>query len=186
MTLYSLLNSFVLGILFVVGVFDTREHRIPNLCVLLIFIFALIMKLVDGVSGISILHDFAVGCVFFIFGFMLFLLRAMAPGDVKLLGAVGFFLGWENALAGALYIAAAMIIIGAFYYFYFHAQTCHPPVFTTIKDHLSHAELSWLSVGVLFSQYYRVRVAKADSSANRMPFAPVVVLGVSLFQYYGG
>ncbi len=187
MALYSSLNIFVLSTLFVTGVFDAREHRIPNVCVLLIFVFSLVMKLVGGISGVSILQDFSIGCLYFLFGFILFLLRAMAPGDVKLLGVVGFFLGWNYALLGALYISVAMMIVGVFYYFYFRAQTYHPPVLSLAKDYFSHAEFSVLSVGIFIRQCYGVNLDKSDNQIkNRMPFAPVVVLGVSLFQHYVG
>lgn len=190
MTLHMLLNVVVLGVLLVIGIFDVREHRIPNMYVLLVLIFAVLMKLADGTSGIrfmAIFQDIAAGMLFFLFGFVLFLLKAMAPGDVKLLGSVGFFLGLNDALTGAFYIALSMVIIGLFYYFYFRAQTYHPSVLSLAKNYFSHSELSSLSLVVFFRQYYGVGQQKPEGMVtNRMPFAPVIVLGVSLFQYYGG
>ncbi|MCE0494312.1 A24 family peptidase [Vibrio salinus] len=187
MTLYSLLNILVLGMLLLIGVFDLREHRIPNLCVFILLVLAVSLKL-DGMyrdNSVSLWWDFFSGCLFFAFGLVLFLMGAMAPGDVKLLGVVGFFLGWNEALNGAFYLSVAMLIIGVFYYFYFRAQTCHPSVLSMVKDYFSHAEISVLSVGVLLRQCNRVRLGQSDKNIiNRMPFAPVVVLGVTLFQYY--
>jgi prepilin peptidase CpaA len=92
----------LLSAMLVIGVHsDLRHHRIPNVLSLfgLIAAFAL-QGLAGGVHGLLWgLAGAAVGLLCFA---PLYLLRGMGGGDVKLLAAVGAFLGPQGAVLAAL------------------------------------------------------------------------------------
>jgi len=87
---------------------DVLEHRIPNaLCALALTSGCVMHTLASGLGGLWFaVQGAAVG---FIFLFPMYLLRGMGAGDVKLMAAVGSFLG----PLGALFAAAAAMVIGA-------------------------------------------------------------------------
>ncbi len=182
----------IFGTLLVIAVYDAREHRIPNKWVLLLMLLALVMKLnlnsVHDVKPIDLLKDLGSGGLFFLFGFSLYLLKAMAPGDVKLLGGIGFLIGWNHMMAGLSYLGVAMIVVGAFYFLYFRAQTCHASFLSSARDYFSRNAFRPVSTYIFFRQYKYLnkQLSKQSDIVYRMPFAPVIALGIALYQYYGG
>jgi prepilin peptidase CpaA len=100
----------------------------------------------------------------------------MAPGDVKLLGVVGFWLGWGNLIDATLWIALSSVLIGLLYAI------------------MNRAE-SGSSIKQLVSKYSMIAAYGSSSQAAissgekierklRMPFAPVVVIGLAMYQYF--
>ncbi|MCW8334560.1 A24 family peptidase [Vibrio paucivorans] len=161
----------------IVAVYDARENRIPNVMLLGILIFSFIFKALSTSPLSLIMWSLIAGCVFFFAALALYFIRMMAPGDVKLLGVVGFELGWGNLLEATYWIAVFSVVIGLFY-----------ALARTTDLHHSSREL--------FSKYFMVfsygpLAGKAISSTVnnknsklRMPFAPVVVIGLAMQQYF--
>ena len=112
----SLLNSFLIqGLLFTLilaVITDLSTHKIPNMLV----VFGLLVSFVCQsvfLGGAGWLNWFAGVCVAFACFAPLYLLRAMAAGDVKLMMAVGGFLGYPliiNAVSYS-YLAGGVIAI---------------------------------------------------------------------------
>lgn len=182
------LDVLLFATLFMLAIYDAREHRIPNRCVLLLIVLSLVMKSISS-TGTPIVRelgqDGCVGCLFFGFGFILYLVRAMAPGDVKLLGAIGFFVGWgSDTLTEVYYLALGMAIVGGFYYFYFRAQTMHPSIASEVKTTVQQNPFLLINI---INQCVGLEHKNHDGGkmANRMPFAPVLVIGLMLYQYFG-
>ena len=93
-----MINFLFVTALAVVAIYDIKEKRIPNLCVLLIAVLAVIDRLISGrgsfASGI-----FDVLCVSTPLLMVAVITKgAFGGGDVKLMAAAGLLLGWQNVI----------------------------------------------------------------------------------------
>jgi len=160
----------------VVAVTDARENRIPNLHLLIILALCILDKGLSATPVDALLWSSVAGLCFFFSSLLLHLIRVMAPGDVKLLGVVGFWLGWGNLIDATLWIALSSVLIGLLYAI------------------MNRAE-SGSSIKQLVSKYSMIAAYGSSSQAAissgekierklRMPFAPVVVIGLAMYQYF--
>ncbi len=83
------MNIFIVvwSILFVIGVYDAREYRIPNYMVVILLVVSLLASLMTAqiVNDNSRLLNQTLGfIVTFFIGLLLYILKVMAAGDVKL------------------------------------------------------------------------------------------------------
>ncbi|MDD5036941.1 MAG: A24 family peptidase [Methylococcaceae bacterium] len=97
MTVESVPTAVLSSILILAAVIDMRQHRLPNILTASAAVLGIILRCwLQGWSG---LWD---GLAGFSTGLMLFLPfyagRWMGAGDVKLMAAVGTFLGWPDSL----------------------------------------------------------------------------------------
>jgi prepilin peptidase CpaA len=106
----------VLGVVGAAAVVDVRSRRIPNVLTFGTALAAFVYHaLTAGWHGLALsLGGWAIGLALFL---PMFLLRGMGAGDVKLLGAVGAWLGPLGALYAGLYSVLAggvlALIVGA-------------------------------------------------------------------------
>jgi prepilin peptidase CpaA len=104
----SSLDSLLILFLAVAVYFDFRYHRIPNVTALAIGSMGLFGHLaLDGLHG----AQFALGGLGLGMGFLLpfYVLGGMGAGDVKLMGAIGAFLGPQQTL----FAVGVTLILGA-------------------------------------------------------------------------
>jgi prepilin peptidase CpaA len=115
MTITSIV--YLILILILSAVYDLRTHRIPNyLTISAMVLGAMYHTSLTGLNGF--LFSFAGLFAGFGFLFIFYLMGGMGAGDVKLLGAVGSFLGakgvfWSflfSAIAGGLYSLILMLV----------------------------------------------------------------------------
>ncbi|WP_459680714.1 A24 family peptidase [Vibrio comitans] len=159
-------------LLILISISDIKNHKIPNLLLLLLFAFQ-ILQIVN--LGYSFLGFLAGGLVMFVASFILYMLRVMSPGDVKLLGVVGFCVGFDNILGSTIWIILSSGLVGITFMAYnFSFLGISNPL-------LLMTELK------LF-----VRTNTQDRHLNpwrygeklTMPFAPSVTIGLALFYYF--
>ena len=137
---------------------DLRHHRIPNVLSLFGLLAALALQgLAGGVHGL--LWGFAGATVGLLSFAPLYLLRGMGGGDVKLLAAVGAFLGPQGAFVAALLslIAGGLAAIA-----YMLWQALRASARTLVRD-----EPSAMNAPVLAA----VRVARRHRLAFALPIA---------------
>lgn len=163
-------------VLFAIAVSDAKEHRIPNYLLLLIVLVSFINKVFILQDYHFLLWSTVSGITCFVAALCLYFLRVMAPGDVKLLGVVGFWLGSEHILGAVYWIAVASVVIGLLYALLRLAES--PMQFKSLVNKYSIYALYGATGGKTLSG------SKERSAKYQMPFAPVVVVGVALYFYF--
>ncbi len=170
----NLLVYFNWLVLFCIAITDAREQRIPNKLLVLLFLIIVAEIFSNGEIFHSVLQSFLGGAVYFSVCLMLFILRAMAPGDVKLMGVVGFWVGYGQALNAAYWIALSAVVVGCFYALLKLAES-------------RERQSLYSNIYLLTSPKTRFYSGGSDlafQSKLRMPFAPIVVIGLALHQYF--
>lgn len=166
------------ALLIAISVYDVEKHRIPNkILILLLFVYFLSMFDSNYTLGffLSSLAGFA---VLFGFGLLLYFMRAMSAGDVKLLGVVGMYLGWGQILDASYFILLASGMIGPFYLLYNYANSSS----VSIKGYFQN-KLILLS-GVSPVKDERTNFHNRYLNKVTMPFAPSVVIGLAMYSYF--
>jgi prepilin peptidase CpaA len=157
-------------ILCVIAIFDLRDNRIPNRWVLLLIFSAVANWFTEISWTAAATHSLLGGIALFAGGICLYAVKAMAAGDVKLLGAVGCLVGWGNIMPVTLCISLSAGIVALFVL----AQ---------------HTAMQPYSVNELYQKvkYRAVHLGRdplqSTESKLVMPFAPSVVLGMALFEF---
>ena len=169
-----LLNLSIWSMLFMIGIKDTEKHRIPNK-LLLILIFLVVIEWAAMNSSLIVLQEKLLGFVImFVIGLLLFFLKAMAPGDVKLLAVVGFLVGLSQLQSVSYWIILSAGIVGVFYAFYYSIES--PRFGNRVKKNTNKLTI----------QQEALMLATRNTVIKKtvMPFAPAVVIGLALHQYF--
>ncbi|WP_038175019.1 MULTISPECIES: A24 family peptidase [Vibrio] len=170
------MNYLVWFGLVVIAVTDAREHRIPNVYLLITLLVCVINGFFQPDPLDVFLNSLSGGAIFFVSALLLHFIRIMAPGDVKLLGVVGFWLGWGQLLNATVWIALSSVVVGLLYALFNRVQTG-----STLKQLIKKYSMM-LAYG---SQASLVMTNGGSIEKKlRMPFAPVVVIGLAMFHYF--
>lgn len=149
-------------LLLLISFYDLSENRIPNKLLVLLIIFGFI----HGFREVGI-REQALGLLLYFFsGLMLYFVKVMSAGDVKLLGVVGLIFGASNIVDVGYYILMASGLIGTMYLFLFKV------------NNLEFQGCS-LSINPLNKQIHARYKEKIT-----MPFAPSVVIGLAMYSYF--
>ncbi len=175
------MTLFAWLMLFVIGVFDAREYRIPNYLVLILLGFSVIFLILEQSSGseVSLFPHLLGFLACFTLGLIFYLMKIMAAGDVKLLAAIGFILGVSKLLVWAKYFAFICFFIGTMYW-----------VLNRLQMSSSQQVRSDEKTGLNIVQYLSIegKLVKSDFKARRnltyMPFAPVLIISLAMHQYF--
>ncbi|WP_167494609.1 MULTISPECIES: prepilin peptidase [Vibrio] len=164
---------FIWSILLIISVYDLRDNRIPNIWLLPLIISSVAHHVM--ISGWNAgLLALAAGGVAFLFGLTLYFIKAMAPGDVKLIGAVGVFIGWGNLLAACYWIIIGAGVVGILFSLQFFAT----------RTQESKLALNKYSQLFLYGNGKALYSSPHTDNKLRMPFAPSVVIGLALYSYF--
>lgn len=149
-------------ILLLISFYDLSENRIPNKLLVLL----LICGFFYGFQEVG-LKEQALGLLlYFSSGLILYFIKVMSAGDVKLLGVIGMIFGASSIVDVGYYILMASGLIGTMYLFLFKVNT------------LEFQGCS-LSVNPLNKQIHARYKEKIT-----MPFAPSVVIGLAMYSYF--
>lgn len=156
-----------------IGTFDARENRIPNQLVLLLIIASLTQHWAQTHDLGNVLAAAGCGAVVFAGALVLHLLKMMAPGDVKLMAAFGCFVGWVSIGSALYWVCVATVIVGCFYW-------VQKQVFNLTQQ---QSDVS-LAQHVIGSAVVSASLKGLNKKKALMPFAPVVVIGLALHNYF--
>ena len=169
-------NPLMLGLLWMLilaVITDLSARKIPNGIIVFGLVASLVCQLVatQGAGGLNWLAGVAVGFACFI---PLYLLRGMAAGDVKLMMAVGGFLGYPLIikavvcvfLAGGILAIAFVIFKGRFKKLIQNMRVMLTDIFIKATS------------GVNVADDYVMK-----NSAGRMPYALAITLGTGIALY---
>jgi prepilin peptidase CpaA len=158
----------------VVALIDFRTRRIPNLLSVGGLVVALLLQYIehDWEGVINGLTGCATG--FFIY-LILYAVGAMGAGDVKLMAAVGGFLGWPSTLLAvilstAVGVAASLLLL------------C---VCGGITDYLSRYGLM-LKHLLLTGQINYIAPQPGSTATRRFPYAFAIAIGVLATLWWNG
>jgi prepilin peptidase CpaA len=152
---------------------DFKKRKIPNTIVLFGLVFSLIFQCIaEGrAGGISWFLGVTVGFLCF---FPLYLLRGMAAGDVKLMMAVGGFLGYPLVIMAALYSLIAGGIMAVMYLIY-NGKLIQ--LMTTIKFIVLNTFVKKTTGQAVYDFDF------GNSKLGRMPYAQAIAVGTVIAWY---
>ncbi len=158
------MNLVIWFLLVAIGVSDAQRHRIPNHMVGLLLLAVIISVLQQpGVDWIIHVKGFLIT---FVVGFGLYLVRAMAGGDVKLLAVLGLWLGDGMMWQVTPYIVLSGGVIGVFF-LALHMASSGESVLLQVKAYsLQKITPGWKTQQPLV-----------------IPFAPAIVIGLAYYFY---
>lgn len=167
----------VWSILVIIGVFDAREHRIPNILVILILGIAsidLIFNAPPEQTQQLLWHSLTGFGLCFLLSFLLYLFKAMAAGDVKLIAVLGFLLGQDELLNYLQVTSWVCVVVGSMYWLLNRAAR---PARQAISQPANGTEIK--------PRFYYVPsgLAFVALPVTSMPFAPILVIGLAMYQY---
>ncbi|MCF7481311.1 A24 family peptidase [Vibrio sp. J1-1] len=159
-----MLTVVLWSVLFVIGVSDAQRHRIPNQLVGVLFLVVVVNLYLE--SDVEWMIHLKGLLVTFTTCFLLYLVRVMAGGDVKLLAAIGFWLGAETMWQVTPYIVIAGGIIGVFY-LALHLASSVEPIGQQVKAYAVQ----------------KVTPGWKNKQPLVIPFAPTIVIGLAYYFY---
>lgn len=171
------MNSFLWLVFFIIGVCDARQHRIPNYLVCMVFIFTSAELLIIQHSLSNFSSSILASVLVFVIALLCHLSGWMAPGDVKLLSAVGFCIGFNNLLESFFWIGISTVFIGVMYWMV---------NYLLVYRKILSLRLVIDFITALINFRYSTR-NQSDLNLHQyelvMPFAPVVIIGLALSNY---
>lgn len=168
------MEYFIWFVLLIIAVSDARDHRIPNILLMVTLSLCGLKMVLHPTLSPTLTEALMGGGAMFFGALVLHLMRIMAPGDVKLLGVIGFWLGWGQLLDISVWIAIATLLVGGI-----HAVISVAGTEQSLQRQFERYKM-------LFA-YGRTGTKVLDSGNEtklRMPFAPVIVIGLALQSYF--
>ncbi len=163
--------AFFFVVLFVAGITDTLQHKVPNKLIASGLIASLLFAIIEhGTDGIIPLF-LGLGTGFIIF-FSLYLLGGVGAGDAKLMTIIGAMTSWRFVLWATYFTSIAGVFVALFYI----------GISKSWRESLSGA----------FSLKRKERIAEIANNDSRrtVPYAVAICLGSAwaffeYFSYYG-
>ncbi|MGR5131297.1 prepilin peptidase [Vibrio alfacsensis] len=184
MTLWSLL---VWCILVTIGFLDAKSYRIPNkLLLLLLGVLISNYCLFPAIEEQQyVLADKTIAfMISFLFGLVLFNLKVMAPGDVKLIAVLGFWLGTGQLMDYLFYVCLMTAFVGPMYWALNRLEKAKQIHISAEQMGSSHFSLAGMAVQMEMGKQQLKHTVSTGQGLTYMPFAPTLIMGLALQQYY--
>jgi len=165
----SMAPLFMIAVILVLATHaDIKEHKIPNvLSIGGIFIGICMMSYFEGFTGfLNSLKGMGVG--FFLF-MPFYILKGMAAGDVKLMAAVGAFLGPEITLACVAFSLLSGTVLAIIYI------VAKGSTQLTMSRYLQMAKVYGYT-----HQFVYLKPTEKDVGSDRFPYASAIMVGTLL------
>jgi prepilin peptidase CpaA len=161
----------LVGILAVAVVTDLQTRKIYNWLTFPAMAVGLVLSVAfGGLAGLQAsLIGFFAGSLVFAIGF--FMGGAMGAGDVKLMAAIGLWLGWPNVVASVLYVTVCGGLVALV------SAIAHGTLTKLLKN------LYWALMGLAMPGG-KATVAAHESAAPPMPYAVSIGLGTLLALFF--
>ncbi|MEZ8967674.1 prepilin peptidase [Vibrio breoganii] len=169
---------------FLVALSDIKEHKIPNK-LLLIAIGVRFGDILLELDSSVLISSLTSGVLLFSAGFALFLLRAMSPGDVKLLFVVGFCTNVQKVMVLGYWIILSGGIVATIYFFYQRALSpTNDSIIEQFKSKIKEIFYFVLTAKMKKSSTTEKHLPSRYGDKLVMPFAPSIVIGMAMFYYF--
>ncbi len=121
----------------------------------------------------------------FAFALALHLLRVMAPGDVKLIAVLGFFLGTAELVPYLYYVCLMTAFVGSMYWLMNQLQLAlNSGMHIDGTQQSRRINLTGMVVSMQLNQQALKKKIITGNDLTYMPFAPILVMGLALHQYF--
>ncbi|MGR5449469.1 A24 family peptidase [Vibrio sp. PNB22_3_1] len=177
----------VWSVLIAIGVSDAKAHRIPNqlLLVLLGSLFVSCMVSAPNELVFQVLLDKGTSFVIcFLVSLALYLMRLMAPGDVKLIAVLGFWLGTDQLTDYLFYVCLMIVLIGPMYWALNRLERAKQIHISAEQMGSSDYSLAGMAVQMEMGKQQLKHTVSTGQGLTYMPFAPILIMGLALQQYY--
>lgn len=167
-----ILVVLIVALVGVAALWDVRQRRVPNLLVFPAALLGIALQLVlsGSAGGLASLGGIAVGMALLLPGY---LFGTTGAGDVKLMAAIGSFLGPYDAASAAL----TSIAVGSVVALGYAASSFLQP------DTVSPWRRWGLMCRTLVTTFKPIYIAPAEGEVmgRKFPFAVSIALGTTLF-----
>ncbi|KOO12609.1 hypothetical protein AKJ18_23045, partial [Vibrio xuii] len=108
--------------------------------------------------------------------------RVMAAGDVKLIAVLGFLLGLEPLTDYLFYTCVSTVFVGSMYW----ALNKLPSNLGSFTGYKNRGDFSLLSVSAAaYVSGEKIKhTVTTQQGLTYMPFAPVLIIGLAMYQYF--
>ena len=156
----------LVGILVVAMTTDLQSRKIYNWLTFPAMIAGLLLSVaLGGMAGLqSSVIGFFAGSLIFLIGFMV---NAMGAGDVKLMAAVGAWLGWPGTVAAVLYVTVVGGVV----------SIAAAALNGNLK--LLFSNIYWFFIGLIMPGG-KAEAALAESAAPPIPYGVSIAIGTFL------
>ncbi|PNH81636.1 A24 family peptidase [Vibrio diazotrophicus] len=170
-------------LLIVIGVFDAREYRIPNYLLILLFSLSCVyFYFISNTSEENYLLQHIYGFVIaFGVGIIFYLFNSIAAGDVKFAGVIGFIVGYGGLLSLAQYLSISYFFVGSLYWILNRLRS-NSRVSSKGDDSYFYSSNF---IAVFKSETHQIKSNfQTGINLTYMPFAPVLIIALAMYQYF--
>ncbi|MGR5245714.1 prepilin peptidase [Vibrio sp. PNB23_22_6] len=173
--------------LVMICVSDAKAHRIPNQWLLVLLVAILVSCITDSPSELLIpvlLNKSAAFFICFLVSLGLYLIRVMAPGDVKLIAVLGFWLGTAQLTDYLFYVCLMIVFVGPMYWALNRLEKAKQVHISAEPMGSSVYSLAGMAVQMEIGKQQLKHTVSTGKGLTYMPFAPILIMGLALQQYY--
>ncbi|MFA0080964.1 prepilin peptidase [Vibrio breoganii] len=175
------MSLFCWATFFYIALSDLEQHRIPNRALVIVLLMQTASYFIHFDDMSWVLPSLLSGTLLFFIGLIFFFLKAMSPGDVKLLFVIGYVVGGADILELLFWLSMGGGCVAILFFL----------------DDMSRYRPEQDPLNLIKSTFYRIVTRKIYKNEDKkavghqrygdklvMPFAPSLVIGLAMFYYF--
>ncbi|MBY7804549.1 A24 family peptidase [Vibrio fluvialis] len=173
---------FAWCLLVIVGVSDAKEHRIPNALVMVLLVMSVMqLTMVALIETQPVnLADYILGfALALVIGLILYILRVVSAGDVKLMAVLGVLIGNKGLIDYAFYVGIVILVVGPMYW---ALNRLHKEAIAWSK--MYPMSILGASVALYRSGEQLKNAVMTTENLTYMPLAPILVIALAMQDYF--